>query len=46
MRADIAGATRLVVKVGSSSLTASEGGLDPARIQLLADALAAGIGAL
>ena len=40
-RAAIAGARRLVVKVGSSSLTTAAGGLDPARLDALVDALAA-----
>ena len=34
------GAGRVVVKVGSSSLTAPEGGLDPSRVEALVDALA------
>jgi glutamate 5-kinase len=34
-------AHRIVVKVGSSSLTTAEGGLDPARLDALVDALAA-----
>ncbi|NGY61043.1 glutamate 5-kinase [Lentzea sp. NEAU-D13] len=37
----IASANRIVVKVGSSSLTTAEGGLDPARLDALVDALAA-----
>jgi glutamate 5-kinase len=37
----VASATRIVVKVGSSSLTTAEGGLDPARLDALVDALAA-----
>ncbi len=41
LRAPVAAATRVVVKVGSSSLTTSEGGLDPKRIEALVDALAA-----
>ncbi|MPZ81252.1 MAG: glutamate 5-kinase [Actinophytocola sp.] len=40
-RARIAAARRVVVKVGSSSLTTAEGGLDPARLDALVDALAA-----
>ena len=32
---------RIVVKIGSSSLTSAEGGLDPARLDALVDALAA-----
>jgi glutamate 5-kinase len=37
----LAGARRLVVKIGSSSLTTAEGGIDDARIDALVDALAA-----
>jgi glutamate 5-kinase len=37
----VAGARRLVVKVGSSSLASPGGGLDDARVDALADALAA-----
>ena len=40
-RADVAGASRIVLKVGSSSLTTAEGGIDPARVQALVDTLAA-----
>ncbi|MGB3443496.1 MAG: glutamate 5-kinase [Actinophytocola sp.] len=40
-RSQVAAARRIVVKVGSSSLTAAEGGLDPARLDALVDALAA-----
>jgi len=40
-RARIAAANRLVVKVGSSSLTSLTGGLDPSRLRALADAVAA-----
>ncbi|MDT7784647.1 MAG: glutamate 5-kinase [Pseudonocardiales bacterium] len=40
-RRAVASATRIVVKVGSSSLTTAEGGLDPARLDSLVDALAA-----
>ncbi len=40
-RTAIASANRIVVKVGSSSLTTAEGGLDPARLDALVDALAA-----
>src|SRR6185369_5584865 len=40
-RGDIASADRVVVKVGSSSLTTDEGGIDDARIAALADTLAA-----
>jgi glutamate 5-kinase len=39
-RASIASAARLVVKVGSSSLTTASGGLDRARLDALVDALA------
>jgi glutamate 5-kinase len=40
-RARIAAAPRVVVKVGSSSLTTAAGGLDPVRLDALVDALAA-----
>jgi glutamate 5-kinase len=40
-RARIAAARRVVVKVGSSSLTTAAGGLDPVRLDALVDALAA-----
>jgi glutamate 5-kinase len=40
-RADVASATRVVVKVGSSSLTTAEGGIDPTRVMSLVDTLAA-----
>ena len=40
-RQAIATASRVVVKVGSSSLTTAEGGLDPTRLDALVDALAA-----
>jgi glutamate 5-kinase len=39
-RAAIAAASRLVVKVGSSSLTTAEGGLDRSRLDALVEALA------
>ena len=39
-RADIAGARRVVVKVGSSSLTTADGGIDEGRIAALAGVLA------
>ncbi|HEX8870995.1 MAG TPA: glutamate 5-kinase, partial [Lentzea sp.] len=39
-RTAVASAARIVVKVGSSSLTTAEGGLDPARLDALVDALA------
>ncbi len=37
----VLGARRIVVKVGSSSLTTAGGGIDPARVSALADTLAA-----
>ena len=40
-REHVAAAQRVVVKVGSSSLTTPAGGIDPARIERLVDALAA-----
>ncbi|OZM79206.1 glutamate 5-kinase [Pseudonocardia sp. MH-G8] len=40
-RAQLGAARRIVVKVGSSSLTSLNGGLDPLRLQALVDALAA-----
>lgn len=40
-RRAVAAANRIVVKVGSSSLTTAEGGLDPARLDSLVDAVAA-----
>ena len=39
-RADIAAARRIVVKVGSSSLTTADGGIDEGRIAALAGVLA------
>src|SRR6185436_16480648 len=36
----VAAARRLVVKVGSTSLTTAEGGIDPARVRRLVGALA------
>ncbi|MGH3330479.1 MAG: glutamate 5-kinase [Nocardioidaceae bacterium] len=39
-RADVASASRIVVKVGSSSLTTAEGGIDPDRMRALVDTLA------
>ena len=39
-RAQVAQAGRVVVKVGSSSLTTAEGGIDPDRLAALVDALA------
>ncbi len=44
-RAVIGAARTLVVKVGSSSLTTSTGGLDPARLDALVDALAVRVAA-
>jgi glutamate 5-kinase len=44
-RPQIAGARRVVVKVGSSSLTTLPGGLDPARLSALVDVLGAVRGA-
>ena len=41
MRDVVADARRIVVKVGSSSLTTAEGGIDPARVRRLVDAVAA-----
>jgi glutamate 5-kinase len=40
-RAAVAAARRVVVKVGSSSLTSLDGGIDPHRLDALVDALAA-----
>ena len=40
MRTEITEAKRLVVKIGSSSLTDREGHLDPVRIETLATELA------
>ena len=40
-RAQLGSARRVVVKVGSSSLTSLTGGLDPERLDALVDALAA-----
>jgi glutamate 5-kinase len=44
VRADVAAADRVVVKVGSSSITTADGGIDDERIGVLADALAARAG--
>src|SRR5690348_5336912 len=44
VRAQVTTARRIVVKVGSSSLTTAAGGLDPARVDALVDAIA-GVGA-
>jgi len=41
MREQVTGARRIVVKVGSSSLTTAVGGLDPERVEALVDVLAA-----
>src|SRR5215210_8008622 len=41
MRNTIGAAHRVVIKVGSSSLTSTAGGIEPARIEALVDALAA-----
>ncbi len=40
MRAEVAAARRIVVKVGSSSLTTRAGGIDPDRLRALVDVLA------
>jgi glutamate 5-kinase len=39
-RAAVSGARRVVVKVGSTSLTTAAGGIDPDRVRLLVDSLA------
>ena len=45
-RARLVGAARrIVVKVGSSSLTTASGGIDPARVRRLVEVLAAARGA-
>lgn len=44
VRAEVTSARRLVVKVGSSSLTDAAGRLDPTRLEVLVDALAAARG--
>jgi glutamate 5-kinase len=41
LRPEVTGARRVVVKVGSSSLTSAAGGIDPDRIRQLVDVLAA-----
>ncbi len=41
VRETVTAARRIVVKIGSSSLTTAAGGLDPARVDALADTLAA-----
>ena len=38
-RAAVTGAKRVVVKVGSSSLTTAAGGIDPERVRALVDTL-------
>ena len=43
-RSVVVDARRVVVKVGSSSLTTAEGGIDPHRISALVDVLAAAFG--
>jgi glutamate 5-kinase len=40
VREQVASASRIVVKVGSSSLTTAEGGIDPARVRALVETLA------
>ena len=40
-RAAVTEASRIVVKVGSSSLTTAAGGIDPSRLRALVDSLAA-----
>jgi glutamate 5-kinase len=40
MRDDLAQARRVVIKVGSSSLTTADGGIDPQRIEQLVGVLA------
>ena len=42
VRTEVTDARRIVVKVGSSSLTTAEGGIDPARVRRLVDVLAGG----
>lgn len=46
MRAGLGSAARIVVKIGSSSLTSPGGGLDPVRVDALVDALAPRPGAV
>ncbi len=41
VRPQVTGARRIVVKVGSSSLTTASGGIDPTRVSALVDVLAA-----
>jgi glutamate 5-kinase len=45
VRKAVTGARRVVVKVGSSSLTTAAGGIDPARVRQLVEVLAAARGA-
>jgi len=40
LREEVASASRIVVKVGSSSLTTAEGGIDPSRVRALVETLA------
>jgi glutamate 5-kinase len=40
MRTEVTDAKRVVVKIGSSSLTTAAGGIDPARVRVLAEVLA------
>ncbi len=40
VREEVATASRIVVKIGSSSLTTTAGGIDPVRVRALVDALA------
>ncbi|MGH3365365.1 MAG: glutamate 5-kinase [Nocardioidaceae bacterium] len=40
LRKEVASASRVVVKVGSSSLTTAEGGIDPSRVRALVETLA------
>ncbi len=40
LRSEVTAASRIVVKVGSSSLTTAAGGIDPARVRRLVDVLA------
>ncbi len=42
--ADLGGARRVVVKVGSSSLTTPDGGIDPARVATLVETLSQVVG--
>ena len=40
LRPELTAARRIIVKVGSSSLTTAEGGIDPERVRELVDSLA------